>query len=289
MGFGGYLVWGAVAERYKEENGKSYVILCYDSLGAWAKYLLTKKHPLKLLKRVLIFPGFLYRPLKSLHLSVISMGDKKLQYWDDFDGKRLTFKDFGHCSLPNQEYRSYCAKIKEDKKTRKNLWAYINFIKQHPVILVEPHSKTEFAKTRGWSFEKFQELTFEIINRGFVVIQIGEKGKEILKGSVDYTGVSDFMGTRYLLEHALLFIGTEGGLAHLAACSNCKSIILYSSRMPASLMTYETSIIIRKDMPCSNCGLVKGCTTSPTCMELITCKDVLKEFDSNIQINDSRK
>lgn len=146
-----------------------------------------------------------------------------------------------------------------------------------PVILIEPHTKEDYFGTlRAWPFERWQELILRLRQKvDFPIVQVGLGGKPVLEGIIDATGRFSFRQTAMLMAQSRLFLGTDGGLMHLANAVGTLSVILWSGVNAPSFLGYPNlHHIVHKWVDCSPCGRKGTCPFEHRCMTAISVEDV---------------
>jgi ADP-heptose:LPS heptosyltransferase len=122
--------------------------------------------------------------------------------------------------------------------------------------------------------------------RSYRVVLIGSQEEkalvaEVLReagpvGAIDLSGRLPIRQLMALLSRAELMVGNDSGPAHIAAALGTRTVALFSGTndaaewSPVGLRTR----VVRKDVPCSPCGL-KVCTEfAHECMESLTLEEV---------------
>lgn len=79
---------------------------------------------------------------------------------------------------------------------------------------------------KRWPKDRWAELTSLMGHLGVVTVQVGGKEDEPAEGALDYRGLS-LPETAYVLEHAELLVGVEGGMVHLAAATGTRAVVIF--------------------------------------------------------------
>jgi len=142
------------------------------------------------------------------------------------------------------------------------------------------------VSTKNWDVDKWREIVQYLHGRGFSVVQVGEKENQVIEGAIDYLGKTDIIATTALIKEAAFYMGTEGGLSHLAAAVGTPSVVLFG---PTSIdfFGYPKNINIQNDR-CTNCWWSKmdwfnNCPKgygAALCMKMISVEDVEKGVDA---------
>jgi len=95
-------------------------------------------------------------------------------------------------------------------------------------------------------------------------------------GAVDVTGALSVPHVAALLRGARLFLGNDGGLAHLAAACGTPSIALFGPQNPARFRPWsETTVVLHHPVPCFPCAQVTCVRPENPCVNLIEIAEVL--------------
>ena len=145
-------------------------------------------------------------------------------------------------------------------------------------IVVEPDTNRDwFGELRAWPFENWQEFVDWFVQTypDVPVIQTGLGRNGILEGTVDFTEKTTFREAASLLERASLFLGTEGGLMHLAAAVKTPSVILWGGITLPEFAGYpHLHNILCQYVDCAPCGHAGWCNNNHKCMRTIDPQDV---------------
>lgn len=156
-----------------------------------------------------------------------------------------------------------------------------------PYIVVEPDTNQDwFGGLRAWPLERWQQLVSQIQEQypHLTIIQTGLGRCGVLKGVHDFTDSMDFRSVGSLLHHSTLYIGTEGGLMHLAAAMKTPSIILWGGVTLPEFAGYpHLHSIICHYVRCAPCGNAGWCNNGHICMEKILVTEVLSEIERYVR------
>lgn len=142
-----------------------------------------------------------------------------------------------------------------------------NILKTLPkkFICIEPHAKGTYTKNKFYPFNKWTIIRESIIE--YPIVQVGVKGKKILKNVIDITGKLTVRETAYLLKHALLYIGIEGGLGHCCNSVDTNAILIVPPMFHLNLIKYPNTICLWLGTEKhSRCGMRSKCDS---CHEII--------------------
>jgi len=143
-------------------------------------------------------------------------------------------------------------------------------------IVIESGSNTDwFGDLRAWPEESWKtllgELSPKLIDEDIEIVQVGLKTTNALNGVKDLRGKTTFREVAYLMSKSMLFIGTEGGLMHLANSVKVDSIILWGGVTTPEFAGYkDTQTVICNYVDCISCGLKGNCPNNIKCMKSIS-------------------
>jgi heptosyltransferase-2 len=179
----------------------------------------------------------LHRSLRYLHLIEYFL-DKKL----NMSAPILRLSPFDNASAD---------KIMKDFKIDSRL----------PVIAIAPQA---VAESRRWGVKNYSTLADRLVRRydGQIVL-LGTKAEwpavaEIVRNNrriFNLCGYSDIGSAAALLSRALLFVGNDSGLAHLAAAVGIPLVVLSGADNPAetSPLSDKKTVIIKNHLDCISC------------------------------------
>jgi len=138
--------------------------------------------------------------------------------------------------------------------------------------VVEPHTKEDwFGKLRSWPWDNWLCLFDDFLSAtSSTWIQVGVENKAIIPGVRNVTGQLTFRQTALLMKSSGLFLGTEGGLMHVAAAVGVPSVIIYGGITRPEFSGYpEKHKIVCNYVDCIHCGYKGCCPNGHICMESI--------------------
>ena len=107
------------------------------------------------------------------------------------------------------------------------------------------------------------------------VIQIGAASDPKLEGAMDLRGKTTIRQSAAILANALVYIGLEGFLMHLARAVDCRSVIIYGGRLKPSQIGYVANKNLYTQVRCAPCWLRNPCDFDRKCMDMITPPQVI--------------
>jgi ADP-heptose:LPS heptosyltransferase len=115
---------------------------------------------------------------------------------------------------------------------------------------------------KRWPIEHWDALLARFLRDGWRVLIVGGPDDAELAARLtphdalrDWTGRLAVTETTALLERADLFLGSDSGPAHLAACAGVPSVVLFSgtNRVGQWRPWSRRSLVLRHDVPCNPC------------------------------------
>ena len=161
------------------------------------------------------------------------------------------------------------------------------------VICVYPSST---FRHKRWPAEKFAELIRWIVVNGYTVVLVGHQGEYELNESVsqmascnnvvNLAGKTSFVDLLELMDSALMMIGNDGGLMHVAAIKGIPSITIMSGIFREKIWDPfgKNSSVIRFPTECSNCLNEYFCPNGTSrCVSEISVETVKIKFKKLVQ------
>lgn len=133
---------------------------------------------------------------------------------------------------------------------------------------------------KTYPFEKIQRVVNKLY-RKYHFVQIGSKTDRCLRHCLDKRGKLTLRQVASVLYNSDCFVGSIGGLSHLAASVKCPSIINYSLGEPYFLCSYPNNINLISKVGCNLCGRNlrdpqhQICYNDYSCIRSINEKDVI--------------
>jgi ADP-heptose:LPS heptosyltransferase len=81
--------------------------------------------------------------------------------------------------------------------------------------------------SRQWDDNSFQELIKYYENKGYTILILGAKKDEYVGAGLNLVGLTTVRESAVIINNSALYIGVDGGLAHLAAAVQTKAIVLF--------------------------------------------------------------
>lgn len=115
---------------------------------------------------------------------------------------------------------------------------------------------------KRWPAEHWQTLLTRFLDDGWRVVLVGgSEDTPVAEGMIPHANLRDWTGrltvpqTAAFLERADLFVGSDSGPAHLAACAGIASVVLFSgTNRPGQWRPWSRrSLVLRHKVPCRPC------------------------------------
>ena len=135
-------------------------------------------------------------------------------------------------------------------------------------IVIEPDTNCDwFGELRAWPISRWQVVcdTLRLAHPDIPIVQIGLGRLGIINGAIDLTKKTSFREAALIIEQAILFMGTEGGLMHAARSVEAKALILWGGiTLPEFIGYPEHQVTLCKYVDCAPCGNAGWCDQSHT-------------------------
>jgi ADP-heptose:LPS heptosyltransferase len=220
--------------------------------------------------------GASYIYLDMAHLSYVQQPRKD----------RLIWKQGGHAidiilrqyGVAGKDHRCEFFLSEEEEARWPELKASLGIPAEY--IVLEPSSNQEwFGDLRSWPRENWLHLLELLQSEGLALptlVQVGVPSAEApLPGVIDLRGRTSIQEMALVLRHCRLFVGTEGGLMHLANASGCRAVILWGGlTLPEFIGYQEYQRTLHHRVFCAPCGLLGNCPNGKICMTSIRPEEV---------------
>ncbi len=144
-------------------------------------------------------------------------------------------------------------------------------------VVVEPNSNESwYGDLRAWPFDRWQAVVDTLADDGTQVVQIGERGRPVLRRVVDVTGRIPFRIAVLLMKRARLFLGLDGGLMNAANAAGTPAVIVWGGTALPEFAGYpELHSVVCHYVECAPCGLRGNCPHGKKCLNEIGVDEVL--------------
>jgi ADP-heptose:LPS heptosyltransferase len=142
---------------------------------------------------------------------------------------------------------------------------------------------------KEWPLERFAEVARHAANELNLAILLIGTPEEVERSArlaemisdldpVDISGRFGLRDTAAIIEHASLYVASDGGMMHVAAALNIPTVGLFG---PGSLPVFRAvgprTVSISHEFPCSPCYMQTCIRPHDTCMQAITVDEVSQE------------
>ena len=148
------------------------------------------------------------------------------------------------------------------------------------IVTIHPAARNGLKR---WRAERFAELADRLIERFGVTVALASGPKEMeaakqvrarmQREAIDLAGLTTVQELAALLERSTLFIGLDGGPAHIAAAVGTPLVVLYGPTTDTWRPWSENAVVLRSRIACLGCR--RSCPYgSPRCLEEISVEEV---------------
>ena len=141
-------------------------------------------------------------------------------------------------------------------------------------VYIEPNIKGWLGPNKDWGFDRWQAVVKALPEIRFV------QGPGRKLDGVEQVSTSSFRDACSLLDHALLFVGTDGGLHHAAAALAKKAVVVWGGYTHPRNLGYDTHINLH--LGGEPCGNLKPCSHCKKAMDRITVEMVVKAIKDSL-------
>lgn len=135
-------------------------------------------------------------------------------------------------------------------------------------VYIEPNIKGWLGPNKDWGFDKWQEVVLRTPDVHFI------QGPGRKLAGVEQVSTESFRDACSLLDRALFFVGTDGGLHHAAAALGKKAVVVWGGYTHPRNLGYDTHINLHSGV--EPCGNTKPCDHCKKAMDRITIDMVVK-------------
>lgn len=100
---------------------------------------------------------------------------------------------------------------------------------------------TSGVPAKDWPY--FDQLTKELCDAGYGVVQVGGRNDKIVRGAVDLRGKMSFMELAGFLSRCAVFIGLDSGLSYMADAMKTPTIVIQGSTSPVTSGPISSRVI----------------------------------------------
>jgi hypothetical protein len=133
-------------------------------------------------------------------------------------------------------------------------------------------------RLKEYPLARFQAV-IDTVHRLLPVIQVGHRDDPLLRNVKDFRGKTSLRETAAALSRSRLFLGTEGGLMHVARAVDCRAVIIFGGRLWPEQTGYICNENIAMRPSCAPCWGWKVCDFDHVCMQDIAPAMVVKAVE----------
>ena len=216
MGLGGHLMWTAVAASINKQENKK--VLPIEN-GVLCDYSSIFKNN----------PNFTFNPDDNYYK--LNISNPNLHYLIDH-GSNVEFTTEKHAIshiCEQLELKSFDLKceIFLQQSEKKNAQKFLKELPKN-YLCIEPYSKMSWSQGRFYDFNKWQNVVNKLKDK-INFVQVGAGGQKPLDNVIDLSGKLSFRECSHILENSKLLLASEGGIVHLATCTNTKCVVVFTS------------------------------------------------------------
>lgn len=157
-----------------------------------------------------------------------------------------------------------------------------------PFAVFHPGASTRFKE---WPLERFAQVAREVAERDGVRLVLIGSPDEVERSArlaallsdlnpVDLSGRMGLRQTAALLEHAVLYLGADGGMMHIATALGVPTVGLFGPGYYRTFHPIGTNVVaISHLFPCSPCSQQSCVRPHDNCMDAITVEEVLEQTE----------
>jgi ADP-heptose:LPS heptosyltransferase len=138
-------------------------------------------------------------------------------------------------------------------------------------VYIEPNIKGWLGPNKDWGFDRWQAVV-----KALPIKWVQGPGRKL--DGVEQVSTSSFRDACALLDSALLFVGTDGGLHHAAAALAKKAVVVWGGFTHPRNLGYETHVNLHSGT--EPCGNLKPCEHCRKAMSKITVEMVVGAIES---------
>ena len=158
-----------------------------------------------------------------------------------------------------------------------------------PVVTIHPGAAW---RPRAWRAERFAEVALQLFESypGLHVCFVGSASDSDIADRLatlvpnpraHFLFDMRLLETAALIERSALFIGSDSGIAHLAAAVGTPSVALFGPQDPRRFRPWSNrTIVLHHAVPCFPCNQTKCVVPSNPCVNMIFVDDVLRQAEA---------
>jgi ADP-heptose:LPS heptosyltransferase len=268
VGLGGYLTWTPVArEIYSRLGGVK--MLPYETHG----------HIMRIINSEIFYnnPYFVQKGEAIDNVFPLCLNNPETNYCKKDTAERAIQRHDKHISQQICEFYGISLKefsceiflTDEEEEFGENFASGV----KSEFITIDPHTKDEYTVNKRYPFKKWQSFV-DSISKDMAVVQVGEKTDQALKGCINMSGETTFRQAGSIIKRSKAYIGSEGGLMHLARAVKTNSVIVITGFLHPTMTCYPENYNIWIGKNHGPCGMKISCETCKTEVEEHSYKEI---------------
>jgi len=158
-----------------------------------------------------------------------------------------------------------------------------------PVVTIHPGAAW---RPRAWRPERFADVALQLLENypGLHLCFVGSHedkdiadriGIIVKNPRVHYLFDLRLLETAALIQRSALFIGSDSGIAHLAAACGTPSVALFGPQDPRRFRPWsDKTVVLHHPVPCFPCNQTKCVVPSNPCVNMIYVDEVLRQAEA---------
>jgi len=158
-----------------------------------------------------------------------------------------------------------------------------------PVVTIHPGAAW---RPRAWRPERFADVALQLLENypGLHVCFVGSHADRDIAERISiivrhprahYLFDLRLMETAALIERSALFLGSDSGIAHLAAAVGTPSVALFGPQDPRRFRPWSSkTVVLHHAVPCFPCNQTKCVVPSNPCVNMIFVDDVMRQAEA---------
>ena len=277
MGLGGYLTWTPVAREIHAALG-GIKMLPYESHGHIMRIVnsdIFYNNPYFVQKGEIVenvFPLCLNNP--STNYCKKDTPERAIQRHDKHISQQI-------CEFYGIDLKDFSCEIFLTDSEERFGEDFANSISSK-FITIDPHTKDEYTVNKRYPFEKWQSFV-NSVRDDISIVQVGEKTDKVLDGCIDMSGKTTFRQAGSIIKMSSAYVGSEGGLMHLARAVETKSIIVITGFLHPTMTCYPENYNIWIGENHGPCGMKISCNMCRSEIENHDYTEITKALKKVIQ------
>ncbi len=294
MGFGGALMWTALARNLKRAYPEKKIGFVYRrSYRDFKKgrdyrdKIIFKNNP----EISFIWGSFVFEKLRWFFSEskwlIVDMERPEYKYWTDNTPEKIAYRQDGHAiemmcrvhGIQAPELQPTLCLTRREKRRADQVLRERDLKSGH-YLCIEPCDPPPDGLNKAWFWDRWESYVikcqeyFRENAMDWKIVQLGAPEGSQMPGVVSLKGDLSFRESGEVLRQSAGLICYEGGLVHLARAMNTSAVVLISAFMPRGVASYPGNWNLYHEIECQSCGLKTPCPIDRECMRRISVEDV---------------